>query len=270
MAGPERRALALVTGASGGIGAEIARVLAAHGHDLVLVARSADRLAAFAAELSRAHGVEARALAADLAGEGAPERVAEAAGTVDVLVNNAGFGLQGRFATTDAAREREMIALNVAAPTRLAKALVPGMIARRRGRILNVASTAGFVPGPYMAVYYATKAYLVSLSQSLAEELRGTGVTVTALCPGATRTGFAGTAGMEESALFRRGVVMDAATVARAGYEAMMRGKAIEIPGLANKAMIASARLAPRGLLARITARLQDHGVQRPGPRSGG
>jgi short-subunit dehydrogenase len=271
MAGPERRPVALVTGASGGIGAELARVLAANGHDLVLVARTTDRLAAVARELSAAHGIEARTLAADLALGDAPEVVARSlaseGGEVDVLVNNAGFGLHGPFATTDGARELEMIALNVCALTRLTKALLPGMIARRRGRILNLASTAGFVPGPYMAVYYATKAYVVSFSQAIAEELRGTGVTVTALCPGATRTGFAGTAGMEGSRLFRRGVVMDAATVARAGYDGMMAGRAIVVPGLANKAIVASTRVSPRGLLARVTARLQDHGTERTRPR---
>jgi short-subunit dehydrogenase len=261
--GPRERPLALVTGASGGIGAEIARILAGNGHDLVLVARSAVRLQAFAGELSAAHGIRARALAADLAQGEEPDRLARSIASegaeVDVLVNNAGFGLHGPFVRTDGARELEMIQLNVVALTHLTKLLLPGMVARGRGRILNVASTAGFAPGPFMAVYYATKAFVVSLSEALAEELRGTGVTVTALCPGATRTAFAGAAGMEESALFRRGMVMEAREVARAGVEGMLAGRAIVVPGLANKALLASIRVAPRSLVRRITRRMQDH-----------
>jgi short-subunit dehydrogenase len=151
-----------------------------------------------------------------------------------------------------------MIQLNVVALTRLTKLLLPGMVARGRGRVLNVASTAAFAPGPFMAVYYATKAYVVSLSEALAEEVRGTGVTVTALCPGATRTAFAGTAGMEDSALFRQGVVMDAPTVARAGVAGMMAGRALVVPGLANKALVASLRVTPRSVVRRITRRMQD------------
>jgi len=260
--GSRERPLALVTGASGGIGAEIARVLAGKGHDLVLVARSAERLAALAEELSRAHGIQARALAADLAQGEEPDRLARSIASegseVDVLVNNAGFGLHGPFVRTDGARELEMIQLNVVALTRLTKLLLPGMVARGRGRVLNVASTAGFAPGPFMAVYYATKAFVVSLSEALAEEVRGTGVTVTALCPGATRTAFAGAAGMEDSALFRRGVVMDARTVARAGVEGMLAGRTLVVPGLANKALLASIRVTPRSLVRRITRRMQD------------
>jgi short-subunit dehydrogenase len=260
--GSKGRPLALVTGASGGIGAEIARVLAGNGHDLVLVARSGARLAAFAEELSGAHGIRARALAADLAQGEEPERLARSIASegsdVDVLVNNAGFGLHGPFVRTDGARELEMIQLNVVALTRLTKLLLPGMVARGRGRVLNVASTAAFAPGPFMAVYYATKAYVVSLSEALAEEVRGTGVTVTALCPGATRTAFAGTAGMEDSALFRQGVVMDAPTVARAGVAGMMAGRALVVPGLANKALVASLRVTPRSVVRRVTRRMQD------------
>jgi len=260
--GSRERPLALVTGASGGIGAEIARVLAGKGHDLVLVARSVERLAALTEELSRAHGIQARALAADLAQGEEPDRLARSIASegseVDVLVNNAGFGLHGPFVRTDGARELEMIQLNVVALTRLTKLLLPGMVARGRGRVLNVASTAGFAPGPFMAVYYATKAFVVSLSEALAEEVRGTGVTVTALCPGATRTAFAGAAGMEDSALFRRGVVMDARTVARAGVEGMLAGRTLVVPGLANKALLASIRVTPRSLVRRITRRMQD------------
>jgi uncharacterized protein len=256
------RPTALVTGASGGIGAELARLLAAGGHDLVLVARSEGKLRAFAEDLGRAHGVRVIVLAADLSRVEEVERVARAApsqaGPIEVLVNNAGYGLHGAFAVTDASRELEMIQLNVVAPTRLSKAFFPDMIARGRGRILNVASTAGFFPGPFMAVYYATKAYVVSFSLALAEEVRGTGVTVTCLAPGATRTGFAEGAGMARSRLFRSRMVMDADDVARAGYQAMMEGRRLVIPGVANRIMVESGRLAPRSVLARITRILQD------------
>jgi short-subunit dehydrogenase len=256
------RPTALVTGASGGIGADLARLLAAGGHDLLLVARSEGRLRAFAEDLSRAHGIRAVALAADLSRGEEVDRVARTAtaeGAVDVLVNDAGFGLHGPFAATEWGREQEMILVNVVALTRLSKAILPGMVARRRGRILNVASTAGFFPGPFMAVYYATKAYVVSLSLALAEEVRGTGVTVTCLAPGATRgTAFAEGAGMSGSRLFRSPTVMDAPAVARAAYGGLMAGRKLVIPGLANRVMVESGRLAPRGLLARIARTLQD------------
>jgi short-subunit dehydrogenase len=187
---------ALVTGASGGIGLEVARVLAGKGYDLALVARSGDRLEALAAELGGASVV-----VADLSSPSAPAEVAGAIPDVDVLVNNAGVGAYGLFADADLGATMAMVALNVGALTELTHRYLPGMLARGSGRILNVASTAAFFPGPLMSVYYATKSYVLSFSEGLAEEVRGTGVTVTALCPGPTATGFQAAADMEMSAL---------------------------------------------------------------------
>jgi short-subunit dehydrogenase len=256
-----RRGTALVTGASGGIGLEIARELAARGHDLALVARSADRLAAAAQALGQAHGVTCRVLPLDLSAPGAPERVRDwlaAEGVpVDVLVNNAGFGLHGAFAESDLGRELEMLQLNVVALTALSRLFVKPMVARRSGRILNVASTAAFVPGPFMAVYYASKAYVLSLSAALANELAGSGVSVTVLCPGATRTSFDAVAGVTEFKLFKTGV-MDAAAVARSGVKGMLAGRRIVVPGLRNWLLASSSGLAPRSLTARIARSLQD------------
>jgi short-subunit dehydrogenase len=257
------RQTALITGASGGIGLELARLFAAGGYDLVLVARSADRLEEIAGELRSRHGITARVLAKDLAVPGSPEEVfqeLEAAGVVvDVLVNNAGFATYGPFAEIDLGRELEELQLNVVTLTHLTKRLLPGMLARRRGGVLNLASTAGFQPGPLMAVYYASKAYVISFSEALAEELSGTGVTVSALCPGPTATGFQRRAGLEGSKLFSGAVqVADAAAVARAGYEGFLAGKRIVIPGLLNKVGVQSIRLSPRSLATKVVKRMQE------------
>jgi short-subunit dehydrogenase len=254
---------ALITGASSGIGLELAKLFAQDGHDLVLVARRGDRLRELAAELARHHRVRSTVITADLADPGTPPEIArsvEAAGLeIRYLVNNAGYGLAGRFAETDITDELRMIQVNISALAHLTKLFLAGMLARHEGAILNVASTAGFVPGPLMAVYYATKACVISFSEALAEELTGSGATVTVLCPGATRTEFWTVAGMDASArLLRRPWVADAASVARAGYEGLRAGKRMVIPGLANKVMVQSVRLAPRVLLAKIARRLQE------------
>jgi len=247
---------ALITGASGGIGRDLARLFAAGGHHLLLVARSADALDQLGAELARAYGIRATTVPADLTDPDAPAAVHRAVrdlgAEVDVLVNNAGNGLYGRFAEADIDTELRMIQLNVTAVTHLTKLFLPAMLARRSGRILNVASTAAFQPGPLMAVYYATKAYVLSFSEALAEELAGSGVTVTTLAPGATRTGFQAQAKMDEARLFRRPTVMTSEAVARAGYEGLMRGERIVIPGLVNKALVQALRLAPRTLVTKI------------------
>jgi short-subunit dehydrogenase len=245
---------ALVTGASGGIGLEIARVLV-RDHEVVLVARSADRLAEVAAELGGA-----RVLAIDLAAPGAVARVVEAVPEVDVLVNNAGVGDFAPFAEADPEKLDTVIALNVAALTALTRAYLPGMLARRQGRILNVASTAAFQPGPLMAVYYATKAYVLSLSEALAEETRGSGVTVTALCPGPTASGFQAGAAMEGSRLVRGRTLPTAASVAAYGVAAMRKGDAVAVPGLMNKLFASSIRLTPRPVVRRVVHRMQRSG----------
>lgn len=248
---------ALITGASSGIGAELARLCAADGYSLVLVARSADRLGELAASLAKAHGIEARVLAVDLADPMAPQSIFEQTrrDTVEILINNAGFGLRGPFAETDWSVERRMIQVNVTALAHLTKLFLPEMLGRRSGRILNIASTAAFVPGPFMAVYYASKAFVLSFSESVANEVDGSGVTVTVLCPGPTRTRFGEAAGVGDSKLFK-GAQMEAAEVARIGYQAMMAGKVEVIAGARNRWMMLSTRLAPRSMLARITRRL--------------
>lgn len=256
--------VALITGASSGIGLELARLFARDGHDLVLVARRKDLLQELAAQLMDRHDVRATVIAADLSDPSAPaeiaRRVAAAGLEVEFLVNNAGYGLAGEFIRTDAATELRMIQVNITALTHLSKLFLPRMVAEHQGRIMNVASTAGFVPGPLMAVYYATKAYVISFSLALAEELRQSGVTVTVLCPGATRTEFQERAGIDlDVRLFRGPWVADAASVARAGYRGMLRGKRLVVPGVFNKIMVAATRLASRALLAKVARRVQEN-----------
>jgi uncharacterized protein len=251
---------ALITGASGGIGEELARIFAAHKYDLVLVARTEDKLQSLSAELSRAHGIQSRVLAADLTDPAAPPRLFQALQdqrvTIDTLVNNAGFGMRGAYAEIDYEIEARMIQLNVTALAHLTRLFLPDMLQRRSGNVLNVASTAAFVPGPFMAVYYASKAFVLSFSEALSEETQGTGVTVTALCPGPTETNFAVTAGNQDSSLFKPGAAMDARTVAQAGYQGLMAGRRLVVPGWSNRMTVFSTRLAPRTLLARITRKL--------------
>jgi short-subunit dehydrogenase len=255
------RPLALVTGASSGIGLELARVAAERGHDLVLVARREEALRALAAEIERDRGVSARVLPADLAAPDGPDAVVRAVEDlgieVDVLVNNAGFGLYGDFLDTDIDVEREMIAVNVVAPTVLAKAFARGMVRRGHGRVLNVASTAAFQPGPRMAVYYATKAYVLSLSIALSIELAGTGVTVTCLAPGPVRTPFRERARVSASRLFSGERGMEPEAVARAGWAALERGRRLAIPGAWNRVGAAAARGVPLPFAARAVAMLQ-------------
>lgn len=247
--------VALITGASAGLGVEFARQLSAKGYRLVLVARRAERLEALARELGNSRGA-----ALDLGARGAVEQLVrnvEAAGErIDLLVNNAGFGLHGRFAALDAARQREMIDLNCGTLTDLCRVFAPGMIARRSGGILNVASTAAFQPGPGMAVYFATKAFVLSFTEALHEELKPHGVHVSALCPGPTRTEFGAVAGFGSEGAFDR-LSMEAAPVVRAGIEGLEKNRAIVIPGWVNKAGAQSIRFAPRALVRKIAGSLK-------------
>lgn len=251
---------ALVTGASMGIGLELARVFAANGHSLVLVARSEDKLRALGSELEARHGIRALVVPADLGNPSEAERVLEAvtgAGvTVDYLVNNAGFGTTGPFLETDLARELEMVRVNVTALTELTHRFARGMVSRHRGGILNIASTAGFQPGPNMAVYYATKAYVVSFSEALAEELRGSGVSVTAYCPGPVATEFARTAGNAESVLFKRFAVATATSVANGAYRALVHHRVVAVHGLMNWLGIEFLRVSPRSMVRRLVGAL--------------
>jgi len=249
---------ALVTGASAGLGLELARLFAADGHDVVLVARRRDKLEELAGELQKDHaGVRAHVVAEDLADPGAPERIrsalAERAIDVEFLVNNAGFGNSGAFAEGDLARVLGMIQVNVTALVHLTRLELPAMIARGSGRILNLGSTAGFQPGPFMAGYYASKAFVNSFTEALSFELRGTGVTATVSCPGPTLTEFGKVAGNAESRLFKMGA-MGAREVALHAYRAMMRGRPMAIPGLRNKLGVQLLRIGPRASVRRVTA----------------
>jgi short-subunit dehydrogenase len=257
------RPLALVTGASAGIGLDIARVLARRGYDLVLAARRRETLERIATELASAHGVRAFACETDLADIEAPARiVADLAArglTVAVLVNNAGFGAYGEFAETDLAAEQRMVAVNVTALVTLTKLCLPGMLAANHGRILNVSSVAGFLPGPRMAVYYATKAFVTSFSEALAEELRHTGIRVTALCPGATATEFQAVAGVRYSRL-KHSAMKSSMEVAEAGVDAMLAGRRIVVTGLVNRAVPWVVRLLPRRVVTVLSRRAAEVG----------
>ena len=252
---------ALITGASGGIGYELAKLFARDGNNLVLVARSEDKLAQLAAELEKAYKIRATVIAADLAQANGPEDVfstTQKAGIdVDVLVNNAGFGQFGFYVETDLQEELRQIQLNIASLTHLTKLYVRPMVERRRGRILNVASTAAFQPGPLMAVYYATKAYVLSFSSALSNELKGTGVTVTCLCPGPTTTEFHQRAGMDLSNIMKA-PFMDGRSVAEIGYRAMLKGKPTVIAGTMNWLAAQSTRFAPRAWTAAIARKVQE------------
>ena len=250
---------AIVTGASSGMGVEYAKLLAKDGHGLVLVARREGRLAALASEIEKAYRVQARVVAADLAVPAGISRVVDEVKRlgleVEFLVNDAGFAASGPFAESDLEHLLDLVRVNVVALLTLTRSFLPDMISRGRGRILNVGSTAGFVPGPYMAVYYASKAFVNSFTEALWYELRGTGVTVTVSCPGATATEFAAVAGNERSLLFRLGAA-DAVEVAREGYRAMMRGDPLVVHGLRNKLLLQSLRLSPRRTIRAVAAAL--------------
>lgn len=254
---------ALITGGSVGIGFELAKQFAAHGHSLVLVARNTDQLEAAAGKIEGKYGVSVRTISMDLADADAPQKLFDSLGgdgvEIHYLINNAGFGLGGEFADTSLERELDMIQVNVATVVHLTKLFLPAMLKRKEGRIMNVASTAAFQPGPLHSIYYASKAFVLSFSEAIHEELRKTGVTVTALCPGPTQTGFFERAGTTRTRLFRQAVVASAEDVARFGYAAMMRGQSVAIPGIANKLMVQAERLAPRRLVTRIARLAQEN-----------
>jgi uncharacterized protein len=247
--------VALITGASAGLGVEFARQLSKSGHALVLAARRKDRIEALAEELGNA-----RAVAIDLSKANAAEKLVadlDAAGErIELLVNNAGFGLIGRFAELDPKRLGQMIDLNIATLTDLCRAVAPGMIKRRSGGIINVASTAAFQPGPNMAVYFATKAYVLSFTEALHEELKPHGVKVSCLCPGPTHTEFGEVAGFGGNATFDR-VAMEAPEVVEAGLGGLEKNHAVIVPGLVNKIVAASTRFAPRPVVRKIAGAIK-------------
>lgn len=251
---------ALITGASLGIGREIAQLFAQDGYHLALVARNSAKLAEFANELQGQFGISAKSFPLDLSAESAPQflfdQLARESVPIDVLVNNAGYGKLGMFAEIPLQESLGQIQLNITALTSLTKLFLQPMIERKSGKILNVASTAGFQPGPLMAVYYATKAFVISFSEALANEVRGSGVTVTCLCPGATDTNFQKRAGTERTNLFRRMRPMNAETVARDGYRALMKGKPLVISGGRNWLLAESLRVSPRRLVTALSRKV--------------
>ena len=246
---------ALITGASSGIGLELARVFAREGYRLVLVARNQKRLDEIAQELRPA---EAQPIAMDLSLPGAPEEIHGNVPKVDVLVNNAGFGVFGKFVEKGLAEELNMMQLNMTALVTLTRLYLPAMISAGNGKIMNVASTAAFQPGPLMAIYFATKAFVLSFSEAIANELEGTGVIVSALCPGLTASDFQERAKMQNSGLVKGRKMMDSRTVAEAGYRGLMAGKTIVIPGFGNKLMTQSLRLSPRSIVTKMVRRMQE------------
>jgi short-subunit dehydrogenase len=245
----------LITGASSGIGAALAEEFASHGHDVVLLARSEGRLEQIGGRLRQQYGVEAHIIARDLSlSESAREVLDELRARsiqIDVLVNNAGMIVYGEFSETDLQAELQMIGVNLLATTELTKLFLPVMIQNGYGRILNLGSNGSFAPSPLNAVYSATKAYVLSFSEAIAEELASTGVTVTALCPGATESDLQRRAGMDDVRLLQRGV-MSAKAVAEAGYAGLMAGERVVVPGLMNKLQIFLLRFLPRRMVVKL------------------
>jgi short-subunit dehydrogenase len=247
----------LVTGASKGIGMELARQFARHGYSIIITATSEEQLGETASNMQAEFSVPVRFIAADLLDPETPRKLHDALkadGTgIDILVNNAGLGHHGWFVDQPADDDVEMIRVNIEALVRMTKIFLPGMVARRSGRILNTASIAGFMPAPQMAVYHATKAFVLSFTEALAEELKDSGVTVTALCPGATDTDFFKTAGAVDTMAFQNMQVMSPQEVAKGGYEALMNGDRVYVAGGMNKAMVFMRRMMPDSVMAKMT-----------------
>jgi short-subunit dehydrogenase len=253
---------ALITGASSGIGLELAKIFAQHHIALVLVARSEDKLNELANDLKNQYNIPVLVIAKDLSDYNNSKTLFDQCDQqniqIDYLINNAGFGDFGLFAESDWNKQLQMINVNITSLTYLTRLFLPGMIERKYGKIMNVASTAAFQPGPTMSVYYATKAYVLHFSEAIANELKGTGVTVTALCPGATQSGFQSAANMHESKMIKGKKLPSSDAVAKYGYKAMMKGKAVAIHGLGNYLLANSVRLAPRSVVVKIARYIQD------------
>ena len=253
---------ALITGASSGIGLEFAKVFAANKINLVLVARSEDKLNQLATQLRSDFGITVKVIVADLSQMEQVFQVYNTCKTANIqinyLINNAGFGSYGFFVESDWKKTEEMIDLNIKSLTLLSRLFGADMVANKAGKILNVASTAAFQPGPTMAVYFATKSYVLFLSEAMSNELKGTGVTVTCLCPGATESGFMVAAAMDDSALFKNRKLPTSAAVALFGYKAMMKGKMTVIHGIMNYLIANSIRLAPRSWVLPMVRKIQE------------
>jgi short-subunit dehydrogenase len=257
-----KRQRALITGASAGIGLELAHVLARNGLDLVITARRQKELIRLQAILTEKYGIDVIALSADLAkAEAAKFIFAELQNlncAIDILVNNAGFGLCGKFANLDCQSQLNMLQVNIVALTELCSLFLPQMMARRRGGIINLASVAAFQPGPLMAVYYASKAYVLSFSEALANELSDSGLVVTCVCPGPTKTEFDQAAGLKEAKLFKSAAIMQANTVAEMAWQGFVQGKSVVVTGLPNQLLAFSSKVVPRALAAKIARQLHE------------
>lgn len=254
---PNRNQTALITGASAGLGYEFAHLFARDKYNLILVARIGPKLAQLAEELGQQQGISVKTIPLDLglpqASQNLFEETQRGGMHVDILVNNAGYGISGKFADIPLEESYGQIQLNVSALTLLTRLFLGPMLARRSGKVMNVASTAAFQPGPLMAVYYATKAYVLSFSEALSDELKGTGVSVTCFCPGATLTEFQKRAQSENSRLFKQLAPMEAKTVAEDGYRALMAGKTLAIAGFRNWLVAESVRFAPRKVVTAVS-----------------
>jgi short-subunit dehydrogenase len=264
---------ALITGASSGIGLELARVFARHNHPLVLTSRDAGELLRIASEMKQEFNVPVHTIARDLEDPDAADDIASELARegvpVHILVNNAGVGFLGPFWNSPLENDLSMLRVNIGAMVRLTKNFLPDMIRRGSGRILNTASVASFEPGPNLAVYHATKAFVLSLSEALATELEVTGITVTALCPGPTDTDFFPKAGMTDTRAFQQAQVMPPQEVAQKGYDAMMRGERVIVTGVTNKLSVFSRHLLPESAQARKNSRMYEkvpYGKQRRVP----
>jgi hypothetical protein len=253
---------AFITGASSGIGLELAHVFAKHGDDLVLAARSRSKLDKLKEELEKQHNIKVYNISKDLSFPNSAKEVYEEIKQqniiVDYLINNAGFGDYGMFYETDWNKEERMINLNITTLTHFTKLFLKDMIARGNGKIMNVASTAAFQSGPTMAVYYATKAYVLNFTEAINNEVKGKGVTMTALCPGATTSGFMEAAALNDSKLFRGRKLPSSKEVAEYGYKAMMKGKTVAIHGIMNYILANSVRFFPRAMVVKVTRFIQD------------
>lgn len=255
---------AVVTGASGGIGLELSKILAREGYDLVLVARSGDRLKEIARELGKEYGIKTECLSADLTQADAAEKLFQlTGGKAEILVNNAGFGDYGLFSECDWNKQEKMMELNILALSRITHRFLPSMIENGKGRILNVASVAAFVPGPLMSVYYASKSYVLSFTEALSVELKGTGVTATALCPGPVNTGFSKAANAEDVSLFKQSSGADAADVAEFGYRKMTKGKTVAVHGLLFGIALLFVKTLPRCVVRKLIFRIQKSRIRR-------
>jgi len=253
---------ALITGASSGIGLELSKIFAQNKTALVMVARSEDRLMQLAGDLRKQYNIPVAVIAKDLSDYNNSKVLFEQCNLqniqIDYLINNAGFGDFGLFAQSDWNKQLQMINVNITSLTYLTRLFLPDMIQRKYGKIMNVASTAAFQPGPTMSVYYATKAYVLHFSEAIANELKGTGVTVTALCPGATESGFQSVANLHESKMVKGKKLPSSEAVAKYGYKAMMKGKSVAIHGLGNYLLANSVRFAPRSVVVKIARYVQD------------